>query len=156
MDEKEIRALCLDLLETGWPAYVTTVGAKGYPQTRAMFNLRNRERFPKLVPFFDMHREDFAVLFTTNTSSTKFREIKARPEVSVYYCNPAEWRGVMLGGDIELVDDTNQIREVWHEDWTKYYRKGYDDPDHSMLRLVPTVAKGWNGSQTFKLKLGDK
>jgi general stress protein 26 len=156
VDEKEIRALCLDLLENGWPAYVTTVDAKGYPQTRAMFNLRNRERFPKLIPFFDKHREDFTVMFTTNTSSTKITELKARPPISVYYCNPDKWRGVMFGGDIEVVDDPDQMKEFWHDDWTNYYPKGYDDPDHTMLRLVPAIAKGWAGSMTFRLELGDK
>jgi len=134
VDEKEIRLLCLDLLETGWPAYVTTVDAKGNPQMRAMFNVRNRDRFPKLIPFFDEHRKDFTVMFATNTSSTKIAELNARPAISVYYCNPDKWRGVMFGGDIEVVDD----------------------PDHTMLRLVPGVAKGWAGSMTFRLELGDK
>ena len=41
MDQKESRKLCIDLLETGWPVYLTTIDAKGYPQTRAMLNLRN-------------------------------------------------------------------------------------------------------------------
>ena len=64
--------MCLDLMETGWPAYLTTVDEKGYPQTRAMFNLRNKDRFPKLIPLFDKRHEEFMILFTTNTSSSSF------------------------------------------------------------------------------------
>jgi hypothetical protein len=33
--------------------------------------------------------------------------------------------------------------------------KGYDDPDHTVLRIIPTIVRGWAGSHTFKLELGD-
>ncbi len=156
MKEKEIREMCLNLLETGWPAYLTTVDEKGFPQTRAMFNLRNKERFPKLIPLFDKHQEDFTIIFSTNTSSTKITDIRFRPAVSVYYCNPDEWKGVMFGGEIEIVDDLELKKTLWHEGWERYYPKGYDDPDHTILRMVPNVAKGWAGSMTFRLELGDE
>lgn len=148
--------MCLNLLETGWPAYLTTVDEKGFPQTRAMFNLRNKERFPKLIPLFDKHQEDFTIIFSTNTSSTKITDIRFRPAVSVYYCNPDEWKGVMFGGEIEIVDDLELKKTLWHEGWERYYPKGYDDPDHTILRMVPNVAKGWAGSMTFRLELGDE
>jgi len=155
MEDEKIRELCLNLLDTSWPAYLTTVDEKGYPQTRAVFNLRNKERFPKLAPLFDTHNRDFMVLFTTNTSSTKVADIGTRPKVSVYYCNPENWQGFMVGGEIEIVEDLNLKKDIWHPEWIKYYSKGYDDPDHTVLRLAPTVAKGWTGSMTFRLELGD-
>ncbi|MHA1943151.1 MAG: pyridoxamine 5'-phosphate oxidase family protein [Candidatus Thorarchaeota archaeon] len=155
MDDNEHREMCLHLLETGWPAYLTTVDDDGYPQTRAMFNLRNKERFPKLVPLFDQHRDDFLIIFTTNTSSTKIEDIKSRLKTSVYYCNPEEWKGVMFGGNIEIVKDVDLKKALWHDGWENYYPKGYDDPDHTVLRIIPTIARGWTGSSTFKLELGD-
>ncbi|MFW9792773.1 MAG: pyridoxamine 5'-phosphate oxidase family protein [Candidatus Thorarchaeota archaeon] len=155
MEKREIREMCLNLLETGWPAYLTTVDRKGFPQTRAMFNLRNKERFPKLISLFEKHLEDFMIIFSTNTSSTKIEDIRSNPAVSVYYCNPEEWKGVMFGGEIEIVDDLKLKRGLWHEGWERYYPEGYDDPDHTVLRIVPIVAKGWTGSMTFKLELGD-
>ena len=155
MEEREIRKLCLNLLEKAWPAYLTTVDERGFPQTRAMFNLRNSERFPKLIPLFGKHRDDFAIIFSTNTSSTKVAEIKSRPAVSVYYCNPDEWKGVMFGGEIEIVDDVKLKKELWHDNWVRYYPTGYDDPDHTLLKLIPTVARGWAGSATFRLELGE-
>ncbi|MHA2201005.1 MAG: pyridoxamine 5'-phosphate oxidase family protein [Candidatus Thorarchaeota archaeon] len=155
MKEKETKAMCLELLETSWPAFVSTVDADGYPQTRAMFNLRNKERFPKLIPFFEKHREDLAVVFTTNTSSNKISDIQKTTPVSAYYCTPENWRGVMLGGEMEIVEDSDVKKELWHEGWERYYPKGYDDPDHAVLKLIPTLAKGWTGSMTFRLDLGD-
>jgi phosphatidylethanolamine-binding protein (PEBP) family uncharacterized protein len=52
-------------------AYVTTIDPDGFPQTRAMFNLRRKEQFPGLASLFKDHQYDFLVYFTTNTSSLK-------------------------------------------------------------------------------------
>jgi len=155
MDEKEIRKMCLNLLETGWPAYLTTVDKDGFPQIRAMFNLRNKKWFPKLVPLFREHKEDFMIIFSTNTSSTKIEDIQSMPKSSVYYCNPDDWQGVMFGGSIEIVDDVDMKKALWHDGWERYYPGGYDDPDHTVLRITPFVARGWTGNSTFKLELGD-
>ncbi len=156
MEDNEIRSLCVDLLETSWPVYFTTVDEKGYPQTRAMFNLRNKDHFPKLIPFFEKERKDLEVVFTTNTSSAKVSELRVRRPVSAYYCDPDKWRGVMLGGEVEIVKDSELKKELWHDDWEKYYPKGYDDPDHTVLKLTPAVVKGWAGSMTFRMDLGDR
>ena len=156
LDEHEIKEMCHNLLDTGWPAYVTTVDEKGFPQTRAMFNLRNKERFPKLIPLFKKHRDDFTILLTTNTSSTKISDIRVRSAVSVYYCNPETWQGVMFGGEVEIVEDLDLKKDLWHDGWERYYPTGYDDPDHTVLRVIPMVAKGWTGSMTFRLELSDE
>jgi pyridoxamine 5'-phosphate oxidase len=153
MDNKEIKEMCLNLLENGWPAYVTTVDREGFPQTRAMFNLRNKERFPILKSFFEQLQDDFTLIFTTNTSSTKIKDIESNRAVSVYYCDPETWRGVMFSGLIEIVTDMTIKKSIWHPEWSRYYLSGYDDPDHSVLRLNPTMAKGWTGSHTFRLEL---
>ena len=155
LDEPKIREMCLKLVDTAWPVYLTTIDEKGFPQTRAMLSLRNRERYPKLTSLFDKHRDDFMILFTTNTSSTKSDDIRSRPKTSVYYCNPDDWKGVMFGGEIEIVGDKDLKKELWQEGWENYYPKGYDDPDHTVLKIIPTVARGWTGSSTFKLELGD-
>lgn len=154
MGEEAIRELCRSLLETGWPAYVTTVDREGVPQIRAMFNLRNKSRFPKLIRFFEEQKDDFMLLFTTNTSSTKIYDIESNRAVSVYYCNPETWQGVMFSGLVEIVKDALIKRAIWHPEWNKYYLKGYDDPDHTVLCLHPTLVKGWGGGETFKLKIG--
>ncbi len=153
MNEKAIKELCRNLLEKGWPAYVTTVDRKGFPQTRAMFNLRNRRHFPKLMKFFEEQKDDFTLIFTTNTSSTKMDDIKLNRAVSVYYCDPDTWRGVMFSGLIEIVNDSLTKRAIWQPEWNKYYPEEYDDPDHTVLRLLPTMAKGWSAAETFMLEL---
>lgn len=153
MSENEFRQMCLKLMETCRAAYLTVIDREGFPQTRAMFNLRNKEMWPKLVPIFSKHQGDFMILFTTNTSSEKVPQIQANPKVSVYYCNPDIWQGFTVNGEIEIVNDSELKRSLWHEGWERYYPKGYDDPDHTVLRLFPKLAKGWTGSRTFKFTI---
>ena len=143
----------LRLMEGAQAAYLTNVDEAGFPQTRAMFNLRNKEKWPMLLPLFVDHDDDFMVLFSTNTTSTKTVQMKENPKVSVYYCKPEEWKGMMLSGVIEIVTDLSLKKSLWHDGWEKYYPKGYDDPDHTVLRLFPTAAKGWNQTRTFQFKI---
>jgi len=154
MNNKEHKEMALQLLESVKAAIVTTIDKKGFPQTRAMFNLRNKEQWPKLVPIFQQHNDDFLLYFTTNTSSTKISDIKSNPAVSVYYYNPDEWQGVMFSGTIEIVEDTETKKLLWHDGWEKYYPNGYDDPDHTILRLLPTFGRGWNQSTTYRFAIG--
>ena len=154
MTEINDRDVILNLMRTANAAILTTIDRAGFPQTRAMFNLRNEEMFPKLIPIFKKHEDDFLVIFSTNTSSPKVSDIKENPAVSVYYYIQEQWQGVMLGGTIEISDDIELTKILWHEGWEKYYPKGFDDPDHTILRFIPTVARGWNQAHTFNIELG--
>ncbi|MDH5780779.1 MAG: pyridoxamine 5'-phosphate oxidase family protein, partial [Candidatus Bathyarchaeota archaeon] len=109
----------------------------------------------QLVSLFRDHQEDFLIIFSTNTSSTKVKHVRENPKVSVYYSNPETWQGVMFGGKIEIVPDVELKRAVW-EDWMeRYCPSGYDDPDHTILRLRPRMARGWDGQKftTFAFKI---
>lgn len=153
MDAKEIRRTSIELLEYADAAYVTTVDADGYPQTRCMFNLRNKSEFPGLAGTFRDHADDLMLLFSTNTSSEKITQIKGNSAVCVYYCTPHEFHGLMLAGNIEIVDDPGLRAELWQDGWERYYPKGPNDPDHTVLRLYPRKVKGWYKGQPFNLAL---
>lgn len=129
----DLRPLALDLLETAPVALVTTIDRNGHPNSRAMFNLRNRAQFPGLAALAD----GFTVHLTTNTSSPKLTEMAANPEITLYYCLPEQWRGLMLGGIAEIVTEPR----VWLDDWVRYYPGGRDDPDHTVLRVRPSRIK---------------
>jgi len=155
MNEQEIRRFSLELMETAEAVYVTTIGRDGFPQTRAMFNLRNKAQFPALADLFASHGQELIMYLSTNTSSTKMDEIRGNPAVSLYFCRPAESLGLMLGGTIEIVDDAALKKRIWQDGWEKY-QAGPEDPDYTVLRLSPAFAKGWNGSGRFALRLDDK
>jgi general stress protein 26 len=149
VNEDELRDDCIELMETADGVYLTTVSEDGYPRTRAMLNLRNRSQYPDQASLFAEHRGDLLVYFTTNTSSSKVSHIRANPKVCVYYCTPSQFKGLMLSGDIEIVDDPAIRGALWNDGWERYYPGGPDDPDHTVLRLFPRAAEGWWGSHRF-------
>jgi general stress protein 26 len=153
MNDEDARKLGLELLETADAAIVTTVDPEGFPQTRAMFNLRRKEQFPGLGRLFEKHRHDFLVYFTTNSSSLKIAQIKANPRVSVYYCMPSDFRGLMLSGEMELVRDKQEKEQVWQKGWELYYPGGVHDPDHTVLKLRPTIVKYYHQLNFFTFDL---
>jgi general stress protein 26 len=156
MDENEAKRLTLNLMETSWEVYVSTIGENGSPDTRAMDNLRSKERYPKLTKLFESSKDEFWVLLSTNTSSAKMRHLRINPAGCVYYCEPRRSHGVMLDGRINIVggNELNEMRRaLWHDYWTQYYHQGVDDPDFSVLSLHPVHAKGWNGSDRFEFTL---
>jgi general stress protein 26 len=156
INDKEIRNASLQLLRSAGEAYVTTIDEHGYPQTRCMFNLRSKKRFPKLVNTFESHNDDFMILLTTNTSSAKIAQIRKNPAVCIYYCRPNDFQGLMLSGDIEILDDPKIRDEIWHDGWEQYYPQGPHDPDHTVLRLYPKRAKGWMKGGAFNFEIPRK
>ena len=143
----------LELVNALKIAYLSTVNGEGCPQTRAVFNLRCREAFPGTDALFVGHDLDFLLYFTTNTSSAKMAEIRRHPAVSVYYCRPDEFFGLMLTGRIEVVKDQALKLALWQEGWKRYYPQGREDPDYTVLRLRPSRMKGWHRGESFGLDL---
>lgn len=153
MEYQELKQNCLELMETSEAAYLATIDASGFPCIRAVTNLRRREEWPGLAPFFEKHRDDFLVYILTNTSSNKVRQVAANPAGSIYYCCPAKFHGLMLEGFIEVVEDDNFKRGFWQPGWERYYAGGPEDPDYALLRLRPLRASGWWEERTFAFSL---
>lgn len=146
----------LKLMESSSAAYLTTIDESGFPQTRAMLNLRNPKQYPALLNLFKKHSKDFLAYFTTNTSSAKIKQIKSNPAVSVYYCRPDKWHGFMLSGNIEIVDDQKEKSMLWQNGWEMYYSKGATDPDYAILKLKPLYGKLYHQFRTEILNFKDK
>lgn len=153
MELQQLKASIVEWMETTPAVYLTTIGGDGYPHIRAMLNLRNRIQYPNQIHLYADHQDDLMIYFSTNTSSNKLRQIESDPKVSVYYCHPEEFKGVMLAGEVEIVDDPNVREALWNEGWERYYPSGPNDPDHTVLRLYPKFARGWNRGGRFAFSL---
>lgn len=156
MELEEVKKLSLGLMETSKAAYLTTIDMEGFPITRAMFNLRNKEQFPEFSNFFASLDNEFEIYISTNTSSSKTSHIKTNPKICVYYCEPEDFKGIMFGGQVDMIQDTNIKKNLWLNWWTKYYPQGLEDPDYTLLRLKPKVAEFYYKLQKVKFKPGEK
>jgi len=125
------------LLETAQAAYVATVGGDGYPDIRAMFNLRRVGQFPGLAEVFEGHDDNHVLYFTTNSSARKLGQILNNPRAAVYYSLPSDFTGLSLVGDLEVVVDKEEKSRIWQKGWELYYPGGVEDPDHTVLRMLP-------------------
>lgn len=153
MESEEIKKQSLELIETSKAAYLTTIDPDGFPITRAMFNLRNKEQFPEFYEFFQKQDNKFAIYIGTNTSSSKVAHIKKNPKISVYFCDPDDFKGVMFGGLVEITNDKKLKNTIWLDWWTKYYVKGPDDPDYTLLVLNPKQARFYYKLNQVNFKL---
>lgn len=136
-----------ELLQLADAAYVTTVNQQGFPETRAMFNLRRTEQFPGLTAFF-AGEDDFTVYLTTNTSSRKIAQLADNARTSVYYCRTEDWRGLNLIGEMTIVNDRAVRERLWQKGWELYYPAGPDDPDYCVLMMKPTEARYYHQLET--------
>ena len=156
MELEEAKKISLELMETSKAAYLTTIDSEGYPITRAMFNLRNKEQFPEFSKFFSDPDNKFDIYISTNTSSSKTNHIAKNPKISVYYCEPEEFKGVMFGGEVEVINDIDIKRNIWLDWWTRYYPKGLEDSDYTLLHLKPKTAQFYYKLQKVVFKPGEK
>ena len=141
VDEKEAEDLGLELMERSKAAYLTTIDSDGFPITRGMFNLRNREQFPEFYEFFRKEENKFAIYISTNTSSSKIEHAKSNKKIAVYFCDADEFKGIMFGGEVEVIEDMEIKSKIWLDWWTRYYPEGLEDPDYTLLRMVPKSAR---------------
>lgn len=153
MEEKEARRLSLELMEVVQESYLSTVDSNGYPQSRVMGNLRNKEQCRIAEELFSGHNEDFLIYMLTGHSSDKMQQIRANSKVSVYFCNSAEFHTLLLAGDIEEIDDPDLKKRIWQDEWKMHWPGGSEDPEFIMLKLLPERAKGWYKEGPFEFKL---
>lgn len=154
MEHKMAVKYSLDLMKVAKAAYLTTIDASEYPETRAMLNLRNADKYPGLVDFFSKHKADLTTYFTTNTSSPKIKRMRDNSKACVYYSKPDEWRGLMMAGQLEIVGDAEIKKSLWQSNWTMYYPGGVEDPDYAVLRLRPAFLQGYHQFQHYHIDMG--
>jgi general stress protein 26 len=153
MEEKELRKKCLQLMDTADAVYLNTISKDGFPYTRVMGNLRNKQQCRASTELFARHSEDFLVYMLTGHSSAKMQQIRANPKVSVYFYNAAECHYLVLIGNAEELADPNLKKQIWQDEWKMHWPGGPDDPEFVLLSLLPVFAKGWYKEGPFEFKI---
>ena len=70
--------------------------------------------------------------FIFDESSAIYRE---NPNASIYFYDKRFFRGVMLIGTMEVLEDAEAKQMIWLEGDTMYYPKGVTDPDYCVPQL---------------------
>lgn len=153
MEDKELKQECLKLMESAALGYLGTVDGDGFPQIRAMANLRDKGQYAGLVEVFAGHDEDFLMYFATGALSAKMEHIRANPKVSVYFCDAEQMHTLLLSGSAEIVSDAGLKKALWQDGWEKHWPKGVDDAEYLVLCFRPVFVKGWYKDKDFEFSL---
>jgi general stress protein 26 len=150
---KDVKQTCLSLMSNMPVCHLTTIDSAGFPHTSAMNNLRYAKEYPSLVNLYEEEDNDFVLYMSTSMQSPKMTRMKANPKVSVYFCDANQLVGLMLGGEIEIITDQKLKNRIWQKGWTMYYPNGPEGPEYGVVKLAPSVVKGWCQNGPFEIKL---
>jgi len=122
MTEQEAVSQGLELVDKSKMCLVGTNGDNGFPNIKAMFSLK--------------HQGLRHVWFSTNTSSKRVQQLKRDNRACVYYVDEKNFKGLMLTGNMEILQDLKSRKMLWSEGNERYYPLGVTDPDYSVLRFT--------------------
>ena len=112
-----------NLIDKQSVSFISSVDDEGFPNTKAMLPPRKREG---IKTFY----------FTTNTSSMRVAQYRKKPEACIYFCDKRFFRGVMLKGKMEVLEDPESREMIWRDGDTLYYPLGVTDPDYCVLKFT--------------------
>ena len=144
MNESEVRANALELVERSLIAMVGTLGEDGDPQIKAMIKAE--------------HEGLETIWFSTNTSSEHVAQLEKDSRACVYFGQWAEepWRGLTLGGRMEILRDRASRERLWEEGCEKFYPQGIEDPDYTVLRFAAEWGKYWQFGTKIRFDLSQE
>lgn len=129
-----------NLIDKQGVAFIGSVDGDGFPNMKAMLPPRKREG---IKTFY----------FTTNTSSMRVSQYRTNPKACIYFCDRRFFRGVMLIGTAEVLEDGESKEMIWREGDTMYYPEGVTDPDYCVLRFTVTQGRYYSNfkSESFEI-----
>lgn len=139
MKPDEARENSQKLADAAHVAMVGVNGADGFPLIKAMFKLENEG----LRTFY----------FSTNTSSQRVQLLMQDNRASLYFADTEECEGVMLTGQMEVLQDPLLKQRFWWEGCEKYYPQGVTDPDYSVLRFTAREGRYYHNLSTLSFEV---
>jgi len=108
-------------------SFIGSVGEDGFPNMKAMLRPSKRNGIKEFW-------------FSTNTSSMRVAQYRKNPKACIYFYDARFYRGVMLQGTMEVLEDAASKEMIWEDGDTVYYELGVNDPDYCVLKF--TASKG--------------
>lgn len=120
--------------------YISSVDKDGFPNTKAMLKPRKRNGIKEIY-------------LSTNTSSLKVQAFKNNSKACLYFVDKRFYRGVMLKGHIEVLEDQTSKDMIWEFGDTMYYKGGKTDPDYCVLKFTSISARYYSNFKSVDVEL---
>jgi general stress protein 26 len=125
---RDIEKTIGNLIDKAGVSIISSVDEAGFPNTKAMIPPRKREGIRYIY-------------FTTNTSSKRVKQYFNNPKASVYFFDKRFFRGIMLLGTMEVLQDKASKEIIWKDGDEMYYSKGVTDPDYCVLKFTADTGR---------------
>lgn len=133
----EIKAL----VENSKNAFVSSVDSTGHPNTKAMFALK--------------HEGMATHFFSTNVSAKRTQQFLHNSKACIYYCNEAEFKGLMLIGEMQVCTDREHKAMLWKDGFEVYYPGGIDEEDYCVLKFTASQGNYYHGLNNITFLVED-
>lgn len=120
--------------------YISSVDKDGFPNTKAMLKPRKRNGIKEIY-------------LSTNTSSLKVQAFKNNSKACLYFVDKRFYRGVMLKGNIEVLEDQTSKDMIWEFGDTMYYKGGKTDPDYCVLKFTAVSARYYSNFKSVDVEI---
>lgn len=112
-----------NLIDKQSVSLISSVDKEGYPNTKAMLPPVKREG----IKTFYWH---------TNAPSMRIKQYRNNPKACIYFFDKRFFRGVMLKGTMEVVEDSKIKEELWKDEFSMYYSGGVNGGDYIILKFT--------------------
>jgi general stress protein 26 len=112
-----------NLIDNASVSIISSIDEDGFPNAKAMLPPRKREGIKY-------------IFFTTNTSSMRVQQYLNNPKACIYFFDKRFYKGVMLRGTMEVLQDSVTKEMIWQPGDEMYYPKGVTDPDYCVLKFT--------------------
>ncbi len=129
------------LIDAQKVSFINSIDENGYPNTKAMLPPVKREG----IKIFYWH---------TNSSSMRIQQYLNNPKASIYFYDKRFFRGIMLIGTMEVIDNPDIKQEIWKDDFSIYYQGGAVGGDFIILKFTADKGRYYSNfnSKDFDIK----
>jgi general stress protein 26 len=104
---------------------------------------------PYIKAMLVSRREDNNIFyFDSNNGSNRAAQWKENPVACVYFYGRPIYRGVMLSGTMEIINDMEMKNRHWKPSMKSIYKGGVTDPDYCILRFTATSGRYYSMFQS--------
>ncbi|MCL2320060.1 MAG: pyridoxamine 5'-phosphate oxidase family protein [Treponema sp.] len=130
-----------NLIDKQGVSFISSVDENGFPNTKAMLPPAKREG----IKTFYWH---------TNSPSMRIKHYRNNPKACIYFYDKRFFRGVMLKGTMEVLEDKKIKKELWKEDYNIYYKGGMNGGDYIIIKFTAETGRYYSNfnSEDFKVE----
>jgi general stress protein 26 len=140
MMTKDFNRAGLSIVAKSTKTIIASVDDDGVPNLKAMLKPRENDG---LKVFY----------FTTNTSSMRVKQYRKNPKASIYFYDSRFFRGLMLRGIMEVLQDQPTKDRIWRDGDTVYYSLGVTDPDYCVLKFTAENGRMYENFKSYDFKI---